>query len=132
MTERDLILRDYSQQHIRIGAMATVELEVSGKGILTLIYLWSDGNSNVEPCLLGTNVIASLGLLIPAECVQAGSMGPSTQCLSAHLVKLTRTEKIPVQHGVVLCVCVAELHGLKGAFDFCPRMMRSSQEDCSC
>ena len=69
-----MILRDYSQQPIRIGVMATVKLEVSREGILTPIYLQSDGNSDIEPCLLGTNPIALLGLLTPAECVQFGSL----------------------------------------------------------
>ena len=76
-------------------------------------------------------MIVSLGLLIPVKCVQAGFTGPSNQCLSAHLVKLTRTEKIPLQHNVVFLSEWRKSVGWKGLFSFVSRMMQSSQENCS-
>ena len=63
----DVILRDYNQRPIRVGAMVEVEIEFNGKSAITNVYLHSDQTPGVPTFLLGTNVITCLGIVTVAE-----------------------------------------------------------------
>ena len=60
----DLVLRDYNQQPIPIGALVTLSFKWKDKAVTTSVYVRSD-QSNGEPCLLGTIVVMPLGLMTP-------------------------------------------------------------------
>ena len=57
-----LVLQDYSQRPIPIGACIEVTFEWGGKSITSTAFLNSDLGEGGKPCLLGTNVVISLGL----------------------------------------------------------------------
>ena len=67
----DVVLRDYSQHPLRIGAVVRVEVEYQDEKVLTPIYLNADDGRSIESCLLSTNVLLPLGLLSLADGVQA-------------------------------------------------------------
>ena len=54
MKQPNVVMRDYSQRPIYIGACVNLELEWHGKSVTTMVYLRSDLGTQGEPCLLGT------------------------------------------------------------------------------
>ena len=65
-----MVLRDYSQHPIPIGAKVELEVEWQVNRVTAPVYLWSDSIVRGEPLLLGTNVVISLGLMIPGPGVK--------------------------------------------------------------
>ena len=56
----DVVLRDYSQRPIPIGAQVELEFEWGGKAITVPVYLRSDqGIKGGEHCLLGLMLLSS-------------------------------------------------------------------------
>ena len=101
----DVILRDYNQRPIRVGAMVEVEIEFNGKSAITNVYLHSDQTPGVPTFLLGTNVITCLGIVTVAEGVEIRGGVQKTSLddsISVAPVNLVRTERVPGQCGVVL------------------------------
>ena len=67
----DVILRDYNQHPLRIGAFAKLEVMYKGKRVLAPIYINIDSeNRPTESCILGTNLLFSLGILSISENVK--------------------------------------------------------------
>lgn len=67
----EVSLRDYSQRPIPVGAQVELEVDWNGEMVLAPVYLRSDQGTQGEPCLLGTNVIIPLGLMVPGTGVKA-------------------------------------------------------------
>ena len=65
-----LVLRDYSQRPIPIGACVELTFEWGGKSVTSTVFLRSDLGVGGEPCLLGTNVVILLGLMVPGPGVE--------------------------------------------------------------
>ena len=61
----NITLRDYSRRPIPIFAKVDLEFSYQDKQIITAVYLRSDQGTAGEPCLLGTNVVIPLGLMVP-------------------------------------------------------------------
>ena len=67
----DVILRDYNQHPLKIGAFAKFEVMYKGKRVLAPIYINVDSeNRPTESCILGTNLLFSLGILSISEDVK--------------------------------------------------------------
>ena len=128
LTRPDVILRDYNRRPIRIGAKVTMKLEFGDRSISTPVYLRSDENDGDDVCLLGTNALVPLGILTLAEQVQpAGgdkdspsqpAVDPTTRSAA---VRVTRTERVPSQCGVVLKVSIEEGVTEQDTLHFQPR-----------
>ena len=67
----DLVLHDYSQRPIPIGARVEVTFEWQGRSVEMTVYLHSDLGVGGEPCLL--IVVIPLGLMTPALGVESRS-----------------------------------------------------------
>ena len=65
-----LVLHDYSQRPIPIGACVEMTFEWGGKSVTSTVFLRSDLGVGGEPCLLGTNVVIPLGLMVPGPGVE--------------------------------------------------------------
>lgn len=63
-------LRDYSQNPIPIGAQVNLTFRWGDKTFTTPVYIRSDQAAKGEPCLLGTNIVMPLGLMVPSESVE--------------------------------------------------------------
>ena len=67
----DVVLRDYNQHPLRIGAFAKLEVMYKGRRVLAPIYINVDSeNRPTESCILGTNLLFSLGILSISEDVK--------------------------------------------------------------
>ena len=79
-----LVLRDYSQRPIPIGACVELTFEWGGKSVTSTVFLRSDLGVGGEPCLLGTNMVIPLGLTVldPGVEPRGGDRTP-TVCLTS-------------------------------------------------
>ena len=101
-------LRDYSQCPIPIGAQVELEFEWNGSSVTAPVYLRSDLGTRGEPCLLGTNVVMPLGLMIPGPGVSThnglredvGTSQPSK--ISDVSVRLISSCRVPGRTSVVV------------------------------
>ena len=60
----DVILRDYNQHPLRIGAFTKLEVMYKARRVLAPIYINVDSDNRLtESCILGTNLLFSLGIL---------------------------------------------------------------------
>ena len=76
-----LVLHDYSQRPIPIGACVEMTFEWGGKSVMSTVFLRSDFGVGGEPCLLGINVVIPLGLMVPDPGVEPrGGDCSSTVC----------------------------------------------------
>jgi len=89
----DIILRDYSQRPIPIGARVDLSITWQGKTVTTPVYLRSDLGMTGEPCLLGTNVVIPLGMMVPAPGVQPRDVPPKAE----GVVQLLQPHRVPSQ-----------------------------------
>ena len=107
-------LRDYSQRPIPIGAQVELEFEWKGSRVTAPVYLRSNQGTIGEPCLLGTNVVMPLGLMIPGPGVSThtGPLGDVEKSypsgISEASVRLISSCRVPAQTSVVV---EAELQG---------------------
>ena len=67
----NVTLRDYSHNPNPIGAQVNLTFRWGDKTVTTPVYIRSDQTAKGEPCLLGTNVVTPLGLMVPSESVEA-------------------------------------------------------------
>ena len=66
-----ITLCDYSQNPIPVGTQVNLTLRWKDKTVTTPVYIRSDQVAKGEPCLLGTNVVMPLGLMVPSKGVEA-------------------------------------------------------------
>ena len=67
----DVILRDYNKHPLRIGAFAKLEVMNKARRVLAPIYINVDSEKRpTESCILGTNLLFSLGFLSISEDVK--------------------------------------------------------------
>ena len=100
----NITLRDYSRRRIPIFAKVDLEFHYQDKHIITAVYLRSDQGTASEPCLLGTNVVIPLGLMVPGPGVATKELGLT----QVGTVWMMRAERIP---GVVMD---AQIEGIQG------------------
>ena len=75
MRKPEITLRDYSRRLIPIFAVVDLEFEWQGNRLTAPVYLKSDQGPKGEPCLLGTNVVIPLGLMVPGPGVRPQEVG---------------------------------------------------------
>ena len=62
----DVVLRDYNQRSIPVGAKVELEFTFNGRSVVAPVYLWGSGSAESEACLLGINVVVPLEMMSPA------------------------------------------------------------------
>ena len=110
-------LRDYNQ---RTGASVDLTICFNGQKVVAPVHMCSP-DSQVESCLLGTNVVIPLGLMVPTAGVEPKpnkSIASHNSLITAtvHLVHSTRlpgiagtivevctSHRVPTDTGVLLC-----------------------------
>ena len=60
------------------------------------VYLRSNQGPVTEPCLLGTNVVLPLGLMVPGPSVETKEVGQG----EVGTVRLIKSERVPVVVGL--------------------------------
>ena len=103
LSKPSVTLRDYNQHVIPIGASVDLTISFNGQSVVTPVHICSP-NSQVESCLLGTNVVIPLRLMVPATGVQPKSNDTSlaqstTVTATVHLVHSTR---LPGRAGTIV------------------------------
>ena len=91
----DVVLRDYSQRPVPIGACVDLEFEWQGKSVTTTVYLRSDLGTQGEPCLLGTNVVIPLGLMVPGVGVEPRGGDSTVEGRTNPVVQLVQAKRVP-------------------------------------
>ena len=86
-----VMLREYSRRPILVFAEVNLEFSYQGQRVTVPVYLRSDQGLAGEPCLLGTNVVLLLGLMVPGLGVQARELGVA----EVGVVRLIRAERVP-------------------------------------
>ena len=81
--------------------------------VKTPVHIRSDTVPSAEACLLGTNVVIPLGLMVPDEGVEArgGTEQPSgvvPRAVSQAPVRLVRAQRIPARCAVVVTATAKE------------------------
>ena len=61
----DVTLRDYNQGPIPVGARVELTFTWKDRAVTTPVYIRSELSGGNDCCLLGTNVIVPLGLMVP-------------------------------------------------------------------
>lgn len=120
----DIVLRDYSQNPISVGAQVSLVFRWQDRTVTTPVYVRSDIAPGAESCLLGTNVVVPLGLMIPGEGVEARGgpipvASPNSGAAVQASVSLVGVWRIPSHCAAVVTVeaqgCLAE--GVPGLFE---------------
>lgn len=93
-----VMLQDYGRRPIPVFAEVNLEFSYQGQKVTVPVYLRLDQGPAGEPCLLGTNVVLPLGLMVPGLGVQARELGVA----EVSVVRLIRAERVPSQCGVVV------------------------------
>ena len=70
LSTSDVVLRDYNQRPIPVGAKVELELSFNGKSMVAPVYVWGSGSAESEACLLGTYVVILLGMMASAEGIE--------------------------------------------------------------
>ena len=95
-----LTLRDYSQNPIPIGAQVSLTFQWHDRVVTTPVHTRSDAVPIAEPCLLGTNVVIPLGLMMLDEGVESRggtevSANSTPVSVTQATVCLVGTQRIP-------------------------------------
>ena len=61
----DIMLRDYSQSSIIIGACVHLTVSFQNSSVTVPVYIYPDESVHTEQCLLGTNVVIPLNFMVP-------------------------------------------------------------------
>ena len=69
LTKPTVTLKDYNQRTIPIGASVDLTVSFNGQKVVAPVHICSP-DTKVESCLLGTNVVMPLGLMVPSIGVQ--------------------------------------------------------------
>jgi len=96
-------LRDYNQRTIPGGASVDLTISFNGQKVVVPVHICSP-DSQVESCLLGTNVVILLGLMVPTTGVEPqpnNGTGAQNSLITAtvHLVHATH---LPGRAGTVV------------------------------
>ena len=110
LSKPSITLRDYNQSTIPIGASVDLTISFNGKKVTVPVHICSP-NSQVESCLLGTNVVIPLHLMVPTTGVQPKSNNSisglnSLITATVHLVHATR---LPGRSGTVIEVRASQV-----------------------
>ena len=99
----DLVLRDYNQQPIPVGAKVELTFRWKGKEVTTPTYIRAE-RSRGEPCLLGTNVVIPLGLMVPYLGMEArgGQDVPGVAAGVGARVHLVDSVRVPARTAVIV------------------------------
>ena len=92
----DVVLHDYNRRPIPIGAGVELCFEWNGERVTTVVYLKSELGTGGEPCLLGTNVVIPLGLMVPGDGVE------TRQAKAKPSVRLVQGKRVPSHSAVVV------------------------------
>ena len=97
-----IALKDYSQRAMPIGACVELPITWNGQTATIPVYLRSELGVDGEPCLLGTNIVVPMGMMVPGPGVQPRTAGVDllrsselkaavqlvqAQCLPSHCAK---------------------------------------------
>ena len=102
-------LRDYSQNPIPIWVQVNLTFRWEDKTVTTPVYIRSDQAAKGEPCLLGTNVVMPLGLMVPSEVMKARggqSASPPVTPLTVTTTNSARVCLVGVQRAPSRCATV--------------------------
>ena len=95
----EVTLKDYSRRPIPISAVVELEFEWQDNKMSAPVYLKSEQGSGItmvsEPCLLGTNVVIPLELMIPGPGVTVREPGVG----QTGMVRLVRADQVPSRCG---------------------------------
>ena len=121
----DVVLRDYNQHPLKIGAVAKLEVRFEGKIVLTPIYINVDSeNKLTESCTFGTNLLFSLGIMSVSQGLKIRGeevgLADRREAMTAS-VKLVKGGRIPARSGVVLRLTAETTMDPGGSFYFKPR-----------
>ena len=105
--KRRVMLQDHSRRPIPVFAEVNLEFSHQGQRVTVPVYLRSDQGPAGESCLLGTNVVLPLGLMVPGVGVQARELGVA----EVGVVRLIRAERVPSQCGAVVEALVKDYEG---------------------
>ena len=95
LKQPDVVLRDYSQRPVPIGACVDLELKWQGKSVTTTVYLRSDLGAQGEPFLLGMNVVIPLGLMVPGVGVEPRGGDSSVTGMANLVLQLVQARRVP-------------------------------------
>jgi len=100
----NVILRDYSQRTIPVGASVNLTVSFQGHSVTVPVYIRPVDTSQCESCLLGTNVVIPLKLMAPHSGLMTDILPLPTNSLipvqaPVHLIKAVR---IPARTGIVV------------------------------
>ena len=109
----DVTLRDYNQGPIRVGARVELTFTWKDKAVTTPAYIRSELAGHNDSCLLGTNVIVPLGLMVPDSGVEAREGAVNVQTAPAHeaTVHLVGATRIPSRSAAVVTAEVSSIAG---------------------
>ena len=101
----DIQLRDYSQQPITVGACVHLTISFQDLSVTTPVYLYPDDSVHSEQCLLGTNVVIPLNLMVPHASLvphPSNSESVSSSSTSTAKIQLVRAASVPAHTGIVI------------------------------
>ena len=104
LQQPDVILRDYSQRTIPVGASVKLTVSFQGQSITVPVYIQPVDISQCESCLLGTNVVIPLKLVTPHSSLITHTFPLNTDLWTpvqapVHMLKAVR---IPARTGIVV------------------------------
>ena len=101
----DIQLRDYSQQPITVGACVHLTISFQDLSVTAPVYLYPDDSVHSEQCLLGTNVVIRLNLMVPHASLAphpSNSESVSLSPPSTAKIQLVRAASVPAHTGIVV------------------------------
>ena len=103
MSKPAVSLRDYNQRTIPVGASVDLTISFNGQKVVSPVHICSPRQSG-ESCLLDTNVVIPLGLVVPTTGLEPkpnNGTGSQNALITAtvHLVHATR---LPGRAGIVV------------------------------
>jgi len=103
LSKPSVTLRDYNQHTIPIGASVDLNISFNGHTVVAPVHICSP-DSHVESCLLGTNVVIPLRLMVPTIGVQPK---PNDSCVAqnTHImatVHLVHAARLPSRAGTIV------------------------------
>ena len=123
LTKPTVTLKDYNQRTIPIGASVDLTVSFNGQKVVAPVHICSP-DTKVESCLLGTNVVMPLGLMVPSIGVQPrpdkNDTTHNTQTVAT--VHLVHSIRLPSRTGTVIEVCTSNKLTSQGPLFFEPEV----------
>ena len=109
----DVTLRDYNQGPIPVGARVELTFTWKDRAVTTPAYIRSELSGGNDCCLLGTNVIVPLGLMVPDLGVEArgGAEPVEPVTVGEARVQLVGVTRIPSRCAAVVTAEVSNVSG---------------------